>query len=87
MGKIRDLFKKTGDIKGTFHARMSKYKGQKWKGPKRSKKIKKRWQEYTEDLYKKGLNDSDSHNGMVTHPELDILECQVGLTKHYYEQS
>ena len=77
MGKTRDLFKKTGDIKGTFHARMSKYKGQKWKGPNRSKKIKKRWQEYTEELYKKGLKDLDSHDGVVTHPELDILECQV----------
>ena len=56
---------------------MSKYKGQKWKGPNRSKKIKKRWQEYTEELYKKGLKDLDSHDGVVTHPELDILECQV----------
>ena len=79
MGKTRDLFKKTGDIKGTFHARMSKYKGQKWKGPNRSKKIKKRWQEYTEELYKKDLHDPDNHNGMITHTHLepDILECEV----------
>ena len=77
MGKTIDPFKKTGDIKGTFHARMGRYKGQKWKGPNRSKKIKKRQQEYTEELYKKGLNDPDSHDGVVTHPELDILECEV----------
>ena len=51
--------------------------------------IKKRWQEYTEELYKKDLHDSDNHNGMITHPEPDILELQsqVGLRKHHYEQS
>ena len=49
-------------------------------------KIKKRWQEYTEELYKKGLHDLDNYNGVITHLQPDILECEVGLRKHYYEQ-
>ena len=49
--------------------------------------IKERWQEYTEELYKKGLNDPDNHIGVVTHLEPDILKCEVGLRKHYYEQN
>ena len=52
-----------------------------------AEEIKKRWQEYTVELYKKDLNDLDNHYGMVTHPESDVLECEVGLRKHYYEQS
>ena len=52
-------------------------KGQKWYGPNRSRDIKKRWQEYTEELYKKDLHDQDNHNGMITHVEPDILECEV----------
>ena len=55
-------------------------KGQKWYGPNRSRYIKKRWQEYTEELYKKDLHDPDNHNGVITHLELDILECEVKWT-------
>ena len=75
MGKIRDLFKKTGDIKGTFHARMGTIKDRNSKD--QAEEIKKRWQEYTAELYKKGLNDPHNHDGMVTHLEPDILECEV----------
>ena len=55
----------------------------------KAEEVKKRWQEYTKKLYKKGLNDSDNHNGVITHLELDILECEAkrGLRKHHYEQS
>ena len=77
MGKTRNLFKKIGDIKGTFHARMGMKKDRNNKDLTMTEKIKKRWQEYTEELYKKGLNDPDSHDGMVTHIEPDILECEV----------
>ena len=77
MGKTRNLFKKIGDIKGTFHARMGMKKDRNNKDLTKTEKIKKRWQEYTEELYKKGLNDPDSHDGMVTHIEPDILECEV----------
>ena len=66
MGKTRDLFKKIRDTKGTFH-------GQIWYGPNRSR----RWQEYTEELYKKDLHDTDNHNGVIIHLEPDILECEV----------
>ena len=76
MGKARDLFKKIGDIKGTFHAKMGTIKDRNSKDLTEAEEIKKRWQEYTE-LYKKGLNDSDNHDGVVTHLELDILECEV----------
>ena len=69
MGKTRDLFKKIGDIKGTFHVRMGHDKGKKWKDLTEAKEIKKRWQEYTEELYKKGLNDPDNHDGVITHLE------------------
>ena len=61
-------------------------KGQKWYGCNRSRKYK-RWQEYTEELYKKDLHDPDNHDGMITHLEPDILECKVGLRKHRYKQS
>ena len=77
MGKTRDLFKKTGDIKGIFHVRMGKIKDRNSKDPTEVDKIKKRWQEYTEELYKKGLNDPDNHDGVITHLEPDILECEV----------
>ena len=76
MGKTRDLFKKTGDTKGTLHAKMSTIKGRNGKDLTEAEEIKKRWQEYTEELYKKGLNDLDNYNGVVTHLEPDILECE-----------
>ena len=89
MGKARDHFQKIGDIKGTFHAKMGTIKDRKCKDLTESEEIKKRWQEYTEELYKKGLNDLDNHDCVVTHLEPDILECEdkVGLRKLYYEQS
>ena len=76
MGKTRDLFKKTGDIKGIFHVRMGKIKDRNSKDLTETEEIKK-LQEYTEELYKKGLNDSDNHGGVVTHLQPDILECEV----------
>ena len=76
MGKTRDLFKKTGDIKGTFHARIGTIKDRNGKDLTEAEEIKKRQQEYTE-LYKKGLNDPDNHNGVITHLEPDILESEV----------
>ena len=77
MGKTRDLFKKIGDIKETFHARMGTKKNRNCKDLTEAEEIKKRWQEYTEELHKKGLNDPDNHHGVVTHLEQDILECEV----------
>ena len=85
-GKTKDCFKKIGDTKRIFLARMGTKK-KKWQGPSRSRRDKKRWQEYIEELYKKDLNDLDNHDGVVTHLESDILECQGGLRKHYFEQS
>ena len=76
-GKIRHLFKKIGDIKGIFHARMGKIKDRNSKNLTEAEEIKKRWQEYTEKLYKNGLNDSDNHYCVVTHLESGILECEV----------
>ena len=76
MGKTRDLFKKTGDIKGTFHARIGTIKDRNGKDLTEAEEIKKRQQEYTE-LYKKGLNDLDNQDGVVTHLEPDILESEV----------
>ena len=73
MGKTRDLFKKIRDAKGTFHAKMGSIKDRNDK----AEDIKKRWHEYTEELYKKDLNDPDNHYGMITHLEPDILECEV----------
>ena len=89
MGKTRDLFKKIRDTKGTFHAKMGSIKYRNGIDLTEAEHIKKRHQEYTEELYKKDLHDSDNHNGMITHPEPDILELQsqVGLRKHHYEQS
>ena len=77
MGKTRGLFKKTGDIKGTFHAKMSTIKGRKSKGLTEADKIKKRRQEYTEDLYQKDLSDPDNHNGLIFHLQPDILEFEI----------
>ena len=74
MGRTRDLFKKIGDIKGTFHARIGTIKNRNCKDLTEAEEIKRRWQEYTEELYKKDLNDWDNHNGVVTQLELDILE-------------
>ena len=76
-GKTRELFKKTGDIKGTFHARMGTIKDRNGKDLTEAEEIKKRWQEYTEELYKGDLHDSDNHDGVITHLEPDILECEV----------
>ena len=80
MGKTRDLFKKIGDIKGIFHARMGMIKDRNGKDITQAEEIKKRWQEYTKELYKKGLDDPDTQNGVVIHLEPDILECEVKWT-------
>ena len=77
MGKTRDVFKKIGDIKKTFHARMGMIKDRNSKDLTEAEEIKKRWQEYTEELYKKDLNDADNLDGVITHLEPDILECEV----------
>ena len=77
MGKTRDLFKKIQDTKGTFHAKMGTTKDTNGMDLTEAEDIKKRWQEYTEELYKKDLHDPDNHNGVITHLEPDILECEV----------
>ena len=77
MGKMRDLFKKMRDTKGTFHAKMDSIKDRNGMDLTEAEDIKKRWQEYTEELYKKDLHDPDNHDGVITHLELDILECKV----------
>ena len=77
MGRTRDLFKKIRDTKGTFHAKMGSIKDQNGRDLTEAEDIKKRWQEYTEELYKKDLHDPDNHNGVITHLEPDILECEV----------
>ena len=77
MGKTRGLFKKLRDTKGTFHAKMGSIKDRNGMDLTEAEEIKKRWPEYTEELYKKGLNDLDEHNGVVTHLEPDILACEV----------
>ena len=84
MGKTSNLFKKVGDIKGLFLQRMDTIKNRNGKDPTESEEIKKRWQEYMEELYKKEPNDPGDRDGMVIHIEPDILECEVGLRKHYY---
>ena len=75
--KIRDLFKKIRDTKGTFHAKMGSIKDRNGRDLNEAEDIKKRWQEYTEELYKKNLHDPDNHDGVITHQEPDILECEV----------
>ena len=76
-GKTRDLFKKIGDTKGTFHAKMGSIKDRNGMDVTEAEDIKKKWQEYTEELYKKDLHDSDNHDGVIIHLEPDILECKV----------
>ena len=77
MGKTRDLFKKIRDTKGTFHAKMGSIKDRNGMGLTEAEDIKKRGQEYTEDLYKKDLHDQENHDGVITHLEPEILECEV----------
>ena len=90
MGKTRDLFKKIRDTKGTFHAKMGMKKDRNCKYLTEAEDIKKRWQQQTEELYKTDLYDPDNHDGVITHLEPDILECEVKwalLRKHHYKQS
>ena len=77
MGKTRDLFKKIRDTKGTFHAKMGTIKNKNGMDLTEAEDIKKRWQKYTEELYKKDFQDPDNQNGVITHLEPDILECEV----------
>ena len=77
MGKTRDLFKKIRDTKGTFHVKVGTIEHGNNMDLTEAKDIKKRWQEYTEELYKKELHDPDNHDGVITHLEPDILECKV----------
>ena len=77
MGKTRDLFKKIRENKGTFHAKMGSIKDRNGMDLTEAEDIKKRWQEKTEELYKKDLHDSESHNSVITHLEPDILKCDV----------
>ena len=77
MENTRDLFKKIRDSKGTFHAKMGSIKDRNGMDLTEAEDIKKRWQEYTEGLYKKDLQDPDNHNGAITHLQPDILECEV----------
>ena len=76
-GKTRDLFKKIRDIKGTYHTKMGSIKDRNGMDLVEAEGIKKRWQEYTEELYKKDLHDPDNSDGVITHQEPDILECEV----------
>ena len=76
-GKTRDLFKKIRDTKGTFHAKMGTIKDRNGKDLTEAEEIKKRWQEYTQELHTKGLKNLDNHDDVVTHLEPDILECEV----------
>ena len=85
LGETTDLFKKIGDAKGTFHTKMGTIKDGNDMDLTEAEGIKKRWQEYTEELYKKDPHDPDNHDGVMTNLEPDILECgQVGLRKHHY---
>ena len=77
MGKTRDLFKKIRDTKGTFHTKMGSIKDRNGRDLTEAEDIKKRWQKYTEELDKKDLHDPDKHDAVITHLELDILECEV----------
>ena len=77
MGKTRDLFKRIRDTKGTFHAKMGLIKDRNGMDLTEAEDIQKRWQEYTEELYKKDLHDQNNHDGMITDLEPDILECEV----------
>ena len=77
MGKTRDLFKKIIETKGTFHAKMGSIKDRNCMNLTEAEDTKNRWQEYTEELYKKDLHDPDNHDGVITYLEPDILECEV----------
>ena len=77
MGKTRDLFKKIRDTKGTLHTKMGSIKDRNGRHLTEAEDIKKRWQEYTEELYKKDLHDPDNHDGVITHLEPNILKCDV----------
>ena len=77
MGMTSDLFKKIRDTKGTFHAKMGSIKDRNGMDLTEAEDTKKRWQEYTEELYKKDLHDPDNHDGVITHLEPDILECKI----------
>ena len=77
MGKTSNLFKKIRDTKGTFHAKMGTIKDRKGMGLTEAEDIKRRWQEYTEELYKRDLNDPDNNNSVIPHLQPDILECEV----------
>ena len=77
MGKTRDHFRKIRDTKGTFHAKMGSIKDRNGMNLTEAEDTKKRWQEYTEELYKKDLHDPDNHDGVITHLEPDLLECEV----------
>ena len=77
MGKTRDLFKKIRDTKGTFHAKMGLINDRNGMDLTEAEDIQKRWQQYTEELYKRDLHDPDNHDGVITHLEPDILECEV----------
>ena len=89
MGKTRDPFKKIRDTKRTLYTKIGTIKDRNSMALTEAEDFKKRWQEYTEELYKKDLHNPDNHNGVITHLEPDILECEVklGLRKHHYEQS
>ena len=80
MGKTRYLFKKIRDTKGTFHAKMGSIKDRNGRDLTEAEDVKKRWQEYTEELYKRDLHDPDNHDGEITHLEPVILECEVKWT-------
>ena len=90
MGKTRDLFKKTRDTKGTFHAKIGTIKDRNIMDLTEAEDTKKRWQEYTEELYKKNLNNLNNHDGVISHLALARypgVRSQVGLMKHYYKPS
>ena len=86
MGKTRDLFKKIENTRGIFHTKMGSIMDRNGMALTEAEYIK-RWQEYTEELYKKDHHNPDNHDGVITHLEPDILECEVGLRKHHYEQN
>ena len=85
MAKTRELFEKIRDTKGIFHAKMGSINDRNGMDLTEAEDIKKRWQEYTEELYKKDLHDLDNHDGVITHLESDILECEIKwvLRKHH----
>ena len=83
MGKNRDLFKKIRDTKGTFHSKMGSIKDRNGRDLTEAEDIKKRWQEYTEELYKKDIHNPDNHDGVITHLESDTLECKVKCSLTY----